>query len=267
MVVPSAARLTGLLRDVCLMTMRPATRLFVPGGLAASATIILAPAQAHYLRSVLRLAPGSPVALFNGRDGEWLGRIESLDRGRCMVSVEECRRAQTGAGDLWLVFAPVKRAPIDFLVLKATELGVSALLPVATRRTVVDRVNTERLLANAIEAAEQCERLTVPAVHDLQPLDRLLARWPLPRRLLLCDETGTASPIATALATAEPGPWAVLVGPEGGFAEPEIDAMRKLPFVVPVGLGPRVLRSDTAALAALAVFQARVGDWGAGRAP
>jgi len=247
------------------MTATPKTRLYVATDLAGGLAVGLEPSQAHQVKSVLRLVPGAVVALFNGRHGEWLGRIDGLGKGWCSVSLYEQRRRQQDSGDLWLVFAPVKRARIDFVVEKATELGVSAIRPVFTRHTIVERVNLERLRANAVEAAEQTERLTVPEVVEPEPLQRLMARWPADRRLLLCDETGTSPPIAEALAAAQPGPWAVLIGPEGGFAESELDALKKLPFVCPVGLGPRVLRADTAALAALAVLQALAGDWRAPR--
>lgn len=243
------------------MPMKPEARLYVAPDLAAGASLGLTPSQAHYLKSVLRLMPGAAIALFNGRDGEWLGRIDGFGKGWCSVGVAERLRAQAPEGDLWLVFAPVKRARIDFLVEKATELGASALVPVQTERTIVERVNLERLTANAIEAAEQTRRLTVPEIRALQPLDRLLRAWPSERRILLCDESGRSPPIAGVLERAAPGAWAVLTGPEGGFTESELDALKKLPFVCPVGLGPRVLRADTAALAALAVFQALRGDW------
>jgi 16S rRNA (uracil1498-N3)-methyltransferase len=244
---------------------KPRTRLHVATDLAGGLSIGLDPSQAHYLKAVLRLGSGDAVALFNGRDGEWLGRIDGVGKGWCSVTLQERLRPQMEAGDLWLAFAPVKRARIDFLVEKATELGVSELRPVYTERTIVERVNLDRLRANAVEAAEQTERLTVPALREPEPLARLLAGWPAERRLLLCDESGTSPPIAEALRTAPPGPWAVLTGPEGGFTETELDALKKLPFVCAVSLGPRVLRADTAALAALAAFQALVGDWQAKR--
>jgi 16S rRNA (uracil1498-N3)-methyltransferase len=243
----------------------PKTRLFVATDLAGGLSVGLEPSQAHHVKTVLRLPPGAVVALFNGRDGEWLGRVDGVGKGWCSVSLYAQRRAQEAPGDLWLVFAPVKRARIDFVVEKATELGVAAIRPVYTRHTIVERVNLERLRANAVEAAEQTERLSVPEIVEPEPLDRLVARWPAGRRLLLCDESGASPPIAEALAGTGPGPWAVLVGPEGGFAETELDALKKLPFVCPVGLGPRVLRADTAALAALAVLQALAGDWRAPR--
>jgi len=239
----------------------PATRLYVTSDLAAGRALELGPPQTHYLRHVLRLPPGATVALFNGRDGEWLARIDRFAKATCALTLLAERRAQDAPGDLWLVFAPLKRARIDFLVEKATELGVARLCPVLTERTTVVRVNRDRLAATAVEAAEQTERLSLPEILPPEPLPRLLERWPAARRMVLCDESGTAPPIAEVLAGFAPGPLAVLVGPEGGFAQSELDALRKLPNVSPVGLGPRVLRADTAALAALAVLQALIGDW------
>jgi 16S rRNA (uracil1498-N3)-methyltransferase len=242
------------------------TRLYQEEALAPGVVLDLDPARAHYLRSVLRLAPGARLAAFNGRDGEWLARIESLGRGRCSIRVETQRRAPEPEPDLWLVFAPIKRARIDFLAEKATELGCSLLQPVLTRFTAVARVNCARLAANAREAAEQCGRLSVPEVREPLDLGALISGWPAERRLLVCAETGPARPIAEVLAElaaearAAAGPWAVMTGPEGGYAQSELDALGKLPFVTPVGLGPRVLRSDTAALAALACWQAALGD-------
>lgn len=236
-------------------------RLFIEADLAEGAAVGLTAGQAHYVRAVLRLDRSAPLLLFNGRDGEWAASIEGVGKGWCSTVVVRRRREQLAEPDLWLVFAPVKRARLDFLVEKATELGASQLHPVFTRRTVVERVNLERLAANAVEAAEQTERLTVPRVHAPRRLDALLDGWPAERTLFLCDETGTAPPLAEA-ARSRTGPaLAVMTGPEGGFAADELDALRKLPFVSPVGLGPRVLRADTAALAALAVVQAVAGDW------
>jgi 16S rRNA (uracil1498-N3)-methyltransferase len=242
-----------------------AIRLFVETPLAAGVSVGLSRDQAHYLKSVMRLEAGAGLSLFNGSDGEWRGRVDGLGKGWASVALEAQTRTQALEPDLWLLFAPIKRARIDFVAQKSTELGVSALVPVFTRRTAVERVNTERLRANAVEAAEQCERLSVPAVMEPEPLEKRLARWPAERHILLCDETG-GEPVGHALAefkrrSPAPVPWAVLVGPEGGFEPAELDRMRKLPIVTAVGLGPRALRADTAALAALACWQARLGDW------
>ena len=241
-------------------------RLFVEANLWPDATVPLSAKQAHYLGTVLRLQAGAVIAVFNGRDGEWLARIEALGKGRATLAAVEQRRPQTPEPDLWLAFAPIKRAPIDFLAQKATELGASRLWPVFTRNTQVKRINQARLRANAIEAAEQCGRLGVPEVAEPVSLEDLIAAWPRGRRLLVPDETGGGRPLAEVLAaaTASGGaaePFAILTGPEGGFARSELDVLGNLAFVTLVGLGPRILRADTAALAALACWQAFLGDW------
>jgi 16S rRNA (uracil1498-N3)-methyltransferase len=240
--------------------------LFVDETLAAGTTIGLADDRAHYLRNVLRLQMGAALRLFNGRHGEWRGRIARLSKGAADIAIEVALREQTAGCDLWLAFAPIKRARIDTLVEKATELGISALRPVMTQYTAVERINGERLRAIAIAAAEQSERLSVPEVHGAVTLEKLLADWPGNRHLLLCAEAGSAKPIAEALMSHSSkdldarAPWAVMIGPEGGFAPGELDGLAKLPFVSAVGLGPRILRADTAALAALACWQAILGD-------
>jgi 16S rRNA (uracil1498-N3)-methyltransferase len=238
-------------------------RLHVEAELAAGAEVSLTPPQAHYLGRVMRLGPGAALLLFNGRDGEWQARLEAVGKSKAAAVPERMIRAQEPEPDLWLVFAPIKRTPIDYLAQKATELGVSALWPVFTRHTVVARVNGARLRANLIEAAEQCGRLSVPALIAPARLADAIARWPAERRLLLCDETGQGEPIANALARLGPSPGAAafMIGPEGGFAPAELDALRKLPNCTAVGLGPRLLRADTAALSALACWQALAGDW------
>jgi 16S rRNA (uracil1498-N3)-methyltransferase len=238
----------------------PMVRLFVDQTLAEGQSVAATSEQAHYLGNVMRLKPGAEVRLFNGRDGEWRGRVGRIAKGKASLTAETRTRPQASGPDLWLLFAPLKRAPIDFLAQKATELGVAALRPVFTQNTAVERVNVARLRANAIEAAEQCGRLDVPRVDEPIALDALLAGWDHARRILLCDETMTAPPIADALPR-DPAPWAVLVGPEGGFATAELDRLGKTPFVTRVGLGPRLLRADTAALAALSCWQALAGDW------
>ena len=241
------------------------SRLFVEADLAAGTEAPLSEAQAHYLRHVMRRTDGAELSLFNGRDGQWRGTLSLQGKKAAAARVEEQTRAQAAEPDLWLCFAPIKRARIDYVAEKATELGVSVLQPVLTQHTAVERVNTERLRANAIEAAEQTERLSVPEVRTPIELARLLADWPSGRRLLMCDETGGGPPIATTLAglddAARAAPWAIVVGPEGGFAAAELAALRRIKDVTAVGLGPRILRADTAALAALACWQAMVGDW------
>ncbi|MHA1601026.1 MAG: 16S rRNA (uracil(1498)-N(3))-methyltransferase [Alphaproteobacteria bacterium] len=236
------------------------TRLHVEDDLDAGRELGLDHGRAHFLRSVLRLSRGAHVAVFNARDGEWLARIDGLGKGWCSLAIEGQRREPAPEPDVWTVFAPIKRARIDFLAEKATELGCAVLQPVMTQRTTVSRVNVDRLAANAREAAEQCSRLSVPEVRDPITLTELIGAWPAGRRLLLCAEAGAATPIAEALAAAESGPWAIMTGPEGGYAQSELDALLELPFVTPVGLGPRLLRADTAAVAALACWQAILGD-------
>jgi 16S rRNA (uracil1498-N3)-methyltransferase len=249
------------------MSPLPATaaRLYVTADLAPGAAVALDAAPAHYLRNVLRLAPGAIVALFNGRDGAWSAAIGELGKRSASLRCLAQTRPQRPEPDLWLLFAPIKRLRIDYLVEKATELGVAALQPVFTRRTVASRLNLARLVAHAIEAAEQTERLSIPVLREPQGLADCLAAWPSGRHLLLCAEAGPSRPIAEALGELATMPaagrtGAVLVGPEGGFTAAELDDLGKLPFVTPVGLGPRILRADTAALAALACWQAILGD-------
>ena len=251
-----------------------ATRLYVEDTLAEGQALELGPDRAHFLRSVLRLKPGARLAVFNGADGEWQAQIETLGKKQAGLSVLEQTRPPQPEPDLWLAFAPIKRGPIDFLVEKATELGVSVLQPVLTKRTNVARVNLDRLVAHTREAAEQCERLSLPAVREPLGLGQFIAGWPPERRLLVCAEFGKARPIAQVLRdlleaagpVAGPPPLGIMTGPEGGYDQSELDALKNLPFVTPVGLGPRLLRADTAAIAALATCQALCGD-GASRPP
>ncbi len=235
-------------------------RLFVGDPLRAGACVVPGDAQMHYLLHVMRAKAGDRVSLFNGADGEWLARIAGQSKRSCTLECERQTAAQAEVPDIWLCFAPVKKTPSDYVVQKATELGVRVLQPVFTRRTIVARVNLERMHANAVEAAEQSDRLGVPETREPLRLDKLLAAWPKDRRLIFCDEGG-APAIADALRGLPAGPAAILTGPEGGFDAQERDALRALPFVIPVSLGPRILRADTAALAALAVWQVLAGDW------
>lgn len=211
---------------------------------------------------MLRLTEGAAIAAFNDYSGEFLCYLRAVGRHRSELSVDRQLRPPVQSGKLWLLFAPLKRARLDWLIEKATELGVETLQPVWTERTQPDRVNRERLRAIAIAAAEQSERLDIPEIRDPADLPVLLRGWRAERRLLVCDESGGGVPIAAALADLPAGrETAVLVGPEGGFSETELDALGKLPIVTRVGLGPRVLRAETAAIAALAVLQAIAGDW------
>jgi 16S rRNA (uracil1498-N3)-methyltransferase len=236
-------------------------RLFVEQALGQSFRVEPSPQQVHYLLHVMRAKNGDRVSLFNGRDGEWIATIADVSRRACVLVCERRTAEQSDTPDVWLCFAPIKKTPGDYVAQKATELGVRALQPVFTRRTIVRRVNSERLRANAIEAAEQSGRLTVPDVHEPKDLDALLSVWPKERRILFCDEAGDAPPIHSGLTAAPDGPWAVLTGPEGGFDDAERTRIRALPNTVSVTLGSRILRADTAALAALAVWQSLKGDW------
>jgi len=210
---------------------------------------------------VLRLGRGAAVAGFNAVDGEWLCRISEVGGRRVWLTVERQLRVPEYEPDLWLLFAPIKRARLDWLVEKATELGASALLPVWTARTQSERLNLGRLRTHAVEAAEQSERLSVPELYPPEAFDRVLAAWPTGRSLVVCDESGAGEPIGEAATRFAAAPVALFIGPEGGFDQTELDGLGKLSFVTRIGLGPRVLRAETAALAALAVFQAIAGDW------
>jgi len=236
-----------------------APRLFVDAALAAGAEVALDAPQANYLRNVLRLGAGEAILVFNGRHGEWRAVLATADRRRTTLAPAEQVRPQSPPGDLWYLFAPLKHARLDYMVQKAVEMGVSRLMPVLTRRTQVSRVNLDRMRANAIEAAEQCGILNIPEIAPPDPLAAALAAWPAGRRLVFCDE---GAPIADPLAALRPlrgPPLAVLIGPEGGFDEAERAALADLPGAVTLSLGPRILRADTAAVAALALVQAACG--------
>lgn len=234
-------------------------RLFVPDALHAGARFALADDQAHYLTNVMRRAVGEAVAVFNGRDGEWRAVVAEAARRRCVLAVDAALRAQTAGPDLDLVVALVKRARLETIVEKATELGARRVRLAVTRHTNADHTNLARLQAIAVEAAEQTGRLDVPAVVAPEKLERLLDGWDAGRALVFCDEGGDARPLLKAVSAG--GPAAVLIGPEGGFSPEERQRLRDLPFVTPVGLGPRILRADTAAISALTLWQAAVGDW------
>ncbi len=227
-------------------------RLFVDRALAEGMSVAV---DGPYLGAVLRLGPGDRVKLFDDRTGEWLAEIVEAGKKRVALIVGERLRGRETVPDLWLLFAPIKRGRIDWLIEKATELGVARLVPVLTRRTIVDRLNLERLRAHAIEAAEQCERTALPELAEPRKLAALLASWPAERALYFADEGGGA-PFAPA-----PGPAAILIGPEGGFTGEERAAIRALGQARPISLGPRILRADTAALAAIGLWMAAAGDW------
>jgi len=241
-------------------------RLFLEEPIEPGLSPELSRAQANYLVNVLRLSDGEPVLVFNGRDGEWRAHVRS-GKKTVALDVLEQTRPQTTGGDLEYLFAPLKHARLDYMVQKAVELGASRLCPVLTRHTQSRRVNLERMRANAIEAVEQCGILNLPEIAEPMTLDELVAGWTPTRLLVFCDEDAeTADPVA-ALAPARSGgltgalPVSLLIGPEGGFAEEERKALSKLPNVIRLALGPRILRADTAAVAALALIQAALGDW------
>lgn len=245
----------------------PNVRLFVDQPLRQGRHIAVGGGQANYLTRVMRLQSGDAVRLFNGGGGEWLARISAVGRGWCELLVQAMLRAQHTEPGPTLAFAPIKKEPMHVLVEKATELGAERLIPVVTRNTGAERVNLDRMQAHVVEAAEQCGRLTIPEIAEPTGLDALLDHWPERCPLLFMDERGSGRPIADAIAMCvaraakPPSPPGILVGPEGGFAAGEAESLRALAFVVPVSLGPRILRAETAALAALACWQAFAGDW------
>lgn len=244
---------------------RPAPRLHIDRDLAAGKTLTLDGNPAHYLLHVLRLKPGASVKLFNGRDGEWACRVATAGRKTCDLEIGERTRAPEPPPPLILAFAPLKKTAMDFLIQKATELGVGHFQPVITERTETARLNRERLATQAREAAEQCERITVPEIAKPLAFDAFLAQWPADQPLWCGDETGRGELFADALQRAEqPSPGqshGLLIGPEGGFTPSELASLDGLAFVSRVDLGPRILRAETAALAALTCWQALLGDW------
>jgi 16S rRNA (uracil1498-N3)-methyltransferase len=248
-------------------------RLHVHDRLASGASIAATPEQAHYLTAVMRLQPGAALLVFNAEDGEWLARIASAGKRDCAITVESLTRPPSSPPDLDLVMALVKRAALETVIEKATELGVRRIRLVTTRRTNLDHTNIGRLRAIATEAAEQTGRLDVPEVTAPMALTAMLDDWDAGRRLMFCDEAGEdpdaqcggaagrAPPALDALTSIPGTAWAVLIGPEGGFAPEERSRLRRLAFVTPVTLGPRILRADTAAISALTLWQATLGDW------
>ncbi|MGL4285086.1 MAG: 16S rRNA (uracil(1498)-N(3))-methyltransferase [Phreatobacter sp.] len=240
-----------------------ATRLFVRQPLGPGAVIACDRDQANYLVNVMRLADGATLHVFDGVNGEWRARLERIAKKTVQLVAEEQIRPQSDPGDLWLVFAPLKQARLDYMVQKAVEMGASRLVPVTTRYTQVGRLNLERIGANAVEAAEQCGILSAVTCDDLKPLATVLSALPADRLLVFCDEDAPVANPAEALRpfASAPPPLAVLIGPEGGFAPEERAMIKNRQASIALSLGPRILRADTAAVAALAVVQAALGDW------
>ena len=243
-------------------------RLFIDAPIEPGDAITATAEQANYLLNVLRLGDGADVLVFNGRQGEWRARVSRQGKRGCALAIIEQVRGQTDGPDIHYLFAPLKRSRLDYMVQKATELGVALLQPTLTRRTVAERVNLDRMRANAIEAAEQCGVLRVPAVAEPHKLEKLMATWDPSRTLVFCDEGASVSNPIVALtrgleAKAIPGgaPLAVLIGPEGGFDPAERDLLGRQSFTITISLGPRIMRADTAAVAALAIVNAVAGDW------
>ena len=236
-------------------------RLFVPHDLSAGVAFDADRAQSHYLAHVLRMGEGAELLVFNGRDGEWSARVAAAGKKAVRLAVAERTRQQPAAPDLIYAFAPLKAGRLDYLVQKAVEMGAGVLQPVITRHTQVAKPPMEKIAANAIEAAEQCGVLAVPPVRPPVKLEKLLAEWERDRRLIFCDEDAATNNPLPALEAIRESKLGLLVGPEGGFSEEERGMLRALPFVTAIPLGPRILRADTAAVAALAVVQAAIGDW------
>ncbi|MGV8832402.1 MAG: 16S rRNA (uracil(1498)-N(3))-methyltransferase [Devosia sp.] len=236
-------------------------RLYVELDLSAGTQLTLGKEQSLYLAAVLRKSVGDEVVLFNGRDGAWRCALTSDSKKSVGLELIEQIAGQTPVSDLWYGFAPLKSERLDYVIQKAVEMGVGTIQPVITQRTQVNRLKHERLVANAIEAAEQCEVLSVPVVAPEMTLERLIDGWPAMRTLIVADEGAASSSPVETLSSLRGKPVGVLIGPEGGFSDQERDRLLALPYVVPISLGPRILRADTAAVAALAVIQAIIGDW------
>ena len=232
-------------------------RLFIDQPLTEGAVLTLDGAQANYLGNVMRLKPRDPVRLFDDKTGEWIAEVTETGKRSITLRLTDKLRGREDVSDLWLLFAPIKKGPIDWLVEKATELGAARLQPVITQRTIVDRLNLDRLRANMIEAAEQCDRTALPVLSEPVKLPALLKDWDAARALLFADETGGA-PIAD---IAQAGPTAILIGPEGGFTPEERELIRATPGAVGISLGPRILRAETAAAAAISAWMSKAGDW------
>ncbi len=244
-----------------MLAARAKIRLFVEQPLGTGQAIALSQPQAHYLGAVMRLRAGAEVALFNGRDGEWLARLVEIGKRRAEAECLAQSAPQLDPPDLWLLFAPIRKARTDFIVEKATELGAARILPVQTEFTNAERIRRDRLQAHAVEAAEQCGGTHVPDVTALAQLAQVLGDWPADRALIWCDEALAEDGSAPPPSALPPAPAAILIGPEGGFSPSERARLREVPGIQSLSLGPRILRADTAAVAALTLWQAARGDW------
>jgi len=237
----------------------PKTRLYTPHELKAGAVHLVDGNQGHHLVNVMRIKMGDYVSLFNGHAGEWLGEITKVGKGKAKVTVREKTADQKWEQDLWYLFAPIKKARVDYVIQKATELGVSRISPVITNRTNLDRIKQDKMVANSIEAAEQCGRMTVPEIDVMTSLEDRLKNWPEDRGILFCDEAGDTSTMQDLKSSFKS--WAILIGPEGGFSPEERMMIRDHKNTTAISLGPRILRADTAAVAALSLWQSYFGDW------
>lgn len=238
---------------------KPITRLYINGEFKPGAIHLIDESQGHYLVNVMRIQLGDHVELFNGHDGEWIGEITKVGKGKAKVTIREKISAQVNEPDLWYLFAPVKKARVDYMIQKATELGVSQISPIITNRTNLDRIKHDKLVANAVEAAEQCGRMTVPHIDELTLLEKVLQNWPDDRALIFCDEAGDAVFMKDVSRMFDK--WAILIGPEGGFTSEERKMIRDHKNAIAITLGPRILRADTAAVSALSLWQSFIGDW------
>ena len=236
-------------------------RLFIDSPLSSGTVVVPDRAQSHYLVNVLRMRSGAELLVFNGREGEWRARLEMSGKRAVSLVVKSLERSQPEAPDLIYAFAPLKAGRLDYMVQKAVEMGAGVLQPVLTQNTQVGRINVDKMRANAVEAAEQCGVLSIPDCREPVKLDALLARWDTRRALVFCDEDHETNNPVPRLAALKGKPLGLLIGPEGGFSDDERARLRALPFVTAIPLGPRILRADTAAVAALAVIQAIAGDW------
>ncbi|PCJ76248.1 MAG: 16S rRNA (uracil(1498)-N(3))-methyltransferase [Rhodobacteraceae bacterium] len=240
---------------------RAKIRLFVEGTLGEGQGIVASKEQANYLFNVMRLKIGDNVLLFNGRDGEWQAEVVEAGKRAGKLACRSQTAPLQLPPDLWLLFAPIKKSRTAFIVEKATELGAARIMPVLTDFTNMDKIQIDRLRAYALEATEQCGGTFIPEVCDIQKLSDVLDDWPEDRHIMFCDESREALPVAQALAAETKGKWAIVIGPEGGFSPAEAERLRGMKQVTCVTLGPRILRADTAAVAALTAWQSALGDW------